>query len=171
MLSRYQLMFLNHLNAYPVRYLVIGAQGRRQCKGKPGHDLDLWVELTPANLVSLLEVLQRWIGANPLHVRSGTLETLPSQLRDALQLTFPEFDDCGFFDGEEGGLVSAADGIDLLIGGATIPTFNDCFERSALVGVHHDINVRCLSREDDDRFPRLAREGFEHGTSPEGHPK
>lgn len=59
-------------------------------------------------------------------------------------------------------MVGPSDGIDVLIGGNSIPSFDDCFDRSVEIQMD-GLKVRCLSPEDDARLPRLAIENFRHG--------
>jgi hypothetical protein len=165
MLSGYHLKFLRLLTSHSVRYLVVGAQARRLCGGDPGHDLDLWIEYGPASRDAILWVLLVWIRDHPLHVRRRTAEVLPTELRDHLQMKFPEFEGCGYSDGTETGWVSPETGIDLMIGGPASPTFAECYGRAARIELEPGLVVHCLSKEDDGRFPRLAVETVTFGSA------
>lgn len=163
MLSGYHIKFLTRISGWPIRFLIVGGQARRLCAGAPGHDLDLWVEYTEASRRDLVAVLLDWIKEHPLHVRSNTDQALTTQLADRFQIKFPEFVDCGYSDDLGGGLVSPADGIDVVIGGPSDPTFAECYARAVVVEIAPDLWVPCLGHDDAGRLPRLSAETVTFG--------
>lgn len=154
-LSKYQLLFLQHMRSYEVQFLIVGGHARRLCRGEPGFDLDLWINYSEATRSILLAALSDWVKRHPSHTPPSTLEDLPKHLRSGIQIKFPEYDGVWFLDGSVEYQIDANSGVDLLIEGETKPEFNTCADQAEQVEVAPGLDVKCISAHHDLLLPRL----------------
>ena len=154
-LSKYQILFLQHIRSYEVPFLIVGGHARRLCRGEPGFDLDVWINYSQATRPILLAALSDWIKKYPSHTAPSTLEDLPAHLRNGIQMKIPEYDGVWFLDGSDEYQIDANSGVDLLIEGETKPAFTLCAGQAEQVEVAPSLAVKCISAHHDSLLPRL----------------
>jgi hypothetical protein len=158
MLNEYHLQFLRLFNSRGVRFLVIGGQARFAYQGRATRDLDIWVDISPANRPALSECLVKWKIEHPVHTLMDISQ--PLDLRPRVQIKFPDAD--AWFmrrDGEPAEIL-VQDGIDVLtsIGEAD---FKSYYERATTM-VIDGLKIPFLAADDIEAIsPPIPRQGAE----------
>ncbi len=149
MLNDYQFQLIESFVDLDVNFIVIGGMALKFHTGKQTRDLDLWVPVTGSNKDRLGKALHAWEQRYSAHFPYGGLAI--EQLRENVQIHFPETDAC-YLD-VDGNIrdISPDDGIDILTSIQCCLEFDVASDRSS-DWFYKGVELRVLALEDVKRL-------------------